>query len=302
MRWIVLLLLCSLSQAEYVFVSNDGYDFEQATISTTVYAEFHDCINCQHFYTANFNADDDIFVQVGVPAQQTDTIQIIPIFGPDAVVSKSTVYEIDSFLFSVAKIRHQIDTTASTNTSVILQVTSNSPHAHYVVTCGKSSSFNFLDWTVLLPYVTQRARMWSSTFVWPFFFFIIAFLYFITWPLQRYKSYVIMPKLAIISFGSCICYTFYQYFYVVQYNSNFSILTFLLHIVPNLVYIILLMIIYETTVQKEAVLIILAIVSLLVGGGGNYVGSLFLILGFVGLLLMKNKSQDKDKKLLFCKV
>ena len=301
MVWLLLLLIVGTS-AEYVFVSNDGYDFTRSTVSTTVYGEFHDCLNCQHFFTANFKADDEIFVQVSVPGHQTDKINIIPVFGPDPVFFKSTQYEMDSFLFSVSKVEHEIDTKALTNTSVILQITSNSPHAHYVVTCGRTTEFNFLDWTILLPYVTQRVRMWSSTFVWPFFFFGIAFVYFVTWPLQRYRSYVLMPKLAMICFGSCICDTFYQYFYVVQYNSDFSILTFLLHIVPNLVYIIFLMVIYETTIQKEAVLISVGLVSLLLGGGGNYFGTLFLLIGFVGLLLMKNKSQDKDKKLLFCKV
>ena len=79
-------------------------------------------------------------------------------------------------------------------------------------------------------------------------------------------------------------------------------LRFLVDIVPNVVYIATLLIVYETTLQKEFILLTIAIVSLFVGGGGAYLGSLFLVVAYIGLVLMKNNSEQyRDKKSLVCK-
>ena len=299
--WLFLFCLLSVASADILFQTNDGYDFETPLTFTTVYAEFHDCNKCTHFYTANYQENDEIAVQVLVPAHQTDKINVIKIFGPDPKLQLVTRYEVNHMLFSVGKIIYEIDTIASTNTSVILQIDSASPHAHYAVSVGKVSEFNFLNWTLKFPYLVQGVRYWMSTFVIYLFFLLLAFLYFITWPLQRYKSYVIFPKLAIFSYGAWLLDTFYQYFYIVQYTSDWSILTFLVHIVPNLIYITVLLVVYETTLQKEFILLGVAIVSLFIGGGGAYLGSLFLIVAYIGLVLMKNNSEQyRDKKVLVC--
>ena len=269
---------------------------------TTIYAEVYDCKGCTQFYTANYQENDDIFVQVLVPAHQTDKINVIKIFGPDPTLQLVTRYEVNHMLFSVGKIIYEIDAIAPTNTSVILQINSASPHAHYAVSVGKQSSFHFVNWTLKFAYLVQGVRYWMSTFVIYIFCLLLAFLYFITWPLQRYKSYVIFPKMAIFSYGAWLLDTFYQYFYMVQYTSDWSMLTFLVHIVPNVVYIATLLIVYETTLQKEFILLTIAIVSLFVGGGGAYLGSLFLVVAYIGLVLMKNNSEQyRDKKSLVCK-
>ena len=301
---LVLWLFCLLSvaSADILFQRNDGYDFETPLTFTTIYAEVYDCKGCTQFYTANYKENDDIFVQVLVPAHQTDKINVIKIFGPDPKLQLVTRYEVNHMLFSVGKIIYEIDAIAPTNTSVILQINSASPHAHYAVSVGKESSFHFVNWTLKFAYLLQGVRYWMSTFVIYIFFLLLAFLYFITWPLQRYKSYVIFPKMAIFSYGAWLLDTFYQYFYMVQYTSDWSMLTFLVHIVPNVVYIATLLIVYETTLQKEFILLTIAIVSLFVGGGGAYLGSLFLVVAYIGLVLMKNNSEQyRDKKSLVCK-
>ena len=301
---LVLWLFCLLSvaSADILFQTNEGYDFETPLTFTTIYAEVHDCKGCTQFYTANYKENDEIFVQVLVPAHQTDKINVIKIFGPDPKLQLVTRYEVNHMLFSVGKIIYEIDAIAPTNTSVILQINSASPHAHYAVSVGKVSSFHFVNWTLKFAYLVQGVRYWMSTFVIYIFFLLLTFIYFITWPLQRYKSYVIFPKMAIFSYGAWLLDTFYQYFYMVQYTSDWSILTFLVHIVPNIVYIGTLLIVYETTLQKEFILLTIAIVSLFIGGGGAYLGSLFLVVAYIGLVIMKNNSEQyRDKKSLVCK-
>ncbi len=297
----LLLYLCRHSHANIVFTSNNGYDFEAPSIFTTVYSEFHDCNACSMFYTANYKENEKIFVQVLVPAHQTDKINVIKIFGPAPNLENSK-YEINHMLFSVGKVIYEVDAVANTNTSVILQITSASPHAHYAVTVGQTTQFNILNWTIYFAYLVQAVRYWMSTFVIYLIYIVLVFVYFVTWPFQRYKSYVIFPKLAIIAYIACILDTFYQYFYIIQYSSDYSILTFLVHIVPNITYIVVLLIVYETTIQKEVILISVCIVSLLIGGGGAYIGSLCLLIAYIGLFIMKGANKNKGKKILFCKV
>ena len=299
---VLLSYLCGPSHANIVFTSNDGYDFETPSMFTTVYSEFHDCKACSMFYTANYKENEQIFVQVLVPAHQTDAVQVIKIFGPAPKVQLKSKYEVNHMLFAVGKVIYEVDAVASTNTSVILQITSSSPHAHYAVTVGQTTQFNVLNWTIYFAYLVQAVRYWMSTFVIYLIYIVLVFVYFVTWPFQRYKSYVIFPKLAIIAYISWILDTFYQYFYIIQYSSDYSILTFLVHIVPNIVYIVVLLIIYETTIKKELILIVVCIVSLLFGGAGAYIGSLCLLIAYIGLFMMKGANKNKGKKILFCKV
>ncbi len=292
----------NLSYASILFKSNDGHDFEKPTVFTTVYTETVDCNGCSSFYTANYKENEHIFVQVLVPAHQTDQINVIKIFGPAPKVQLKSKYEVNHMLFAVGKVIYEVDAVASTNTSVILQITSSSPHAHYAVTVGQTTQFNILNWTIYFAYLVQAVRYWMSTFVIYLIYIVLVFVYFVTWPFQRYKSYVIFPKLAIIAYISWILDTFYQYFYIIQYSSDYSILTFLVHIVPNIVYIVVLLIVYETTIRKELILIVVCIVSLLFGGAGAYIGSLCLLIAYIGLFIMKGANKNKGKKILFCKV
>jgi len=303
--WLLLTLClykCICSDANVLFTSNDGHDFESPLIASTVYSEFHDCKECSRFYTANYKENEQIFVQVLVPAQQKDKINVIKIFGPAPKIQLDTRYEVNHMLFSIGKIIYEVDAVASTNTSIILQINSASPHAHYAVTVGQTTDFNVLNWTIKFAYLVQGVRYWMSSFVIYLIFIVLVFIYLVTWPLQRYKSYVIFPKLAIIAYIAWILDTFYQYFYIIQYSSDWSIMTFLVHLVPNIVYIVVLLIVYETTIQKEVILISVCIVSLLFGGGGAYVGSFCLLIAYIGLLIMKGANNNKDKKILFCRV
>jgi cellulose synthase/poly-beta-1,6-N-acetylglucosamine synthase-like glycosyltransferase len=249
----------------------------------------------------NFQEGDDIFVEVFVPASTSDIVQVIKIIGPPST-ERFDPFEVDHLFLNARKRIFEIDSISTTNSTVILEIISNSPHAHYGVRCGKEEPFEFLEYTLSFAFLTQSLRLWSGTFTFFVFFLILTIAYFFTWPLHRYKTYVIFPKLATICFLSWILDTFYQYFHIVQYINEFSFLTFVFHVVPNVTYVILLAFVYNKTRQKELWLIIIGSVSFLFGGGGFYIGSLCLFVSYAGLITMKNSTEDKEKKSLICKV
>ena len=294
---------CCLKVAKgtLLFRTNEGYDFLSPLNTHLVYGQFNGCATCKHFYTANFKAGDSIFLQVYVPPESTQVITVLKIIGPEPV-AKFDKYEIDSLHLVARKNIFEIDTKATTNTSVILEIVSNSPHAHYGVRCGKEDDLDILAYTISFGYLTQQLRMWSNTFVFLIFFLILNVVYFFTWPLHRYKTYVVFPKVAAISFLSWVCDAFYQYFHIVGFLNKFSFLSFLFHIVPNVVFVVLLTYAFNRSAQKEVSFLVLAVLSFLIGGGGLYLGTLSLLVSYAGLITMKNRSEDKDKKILFCKV
>ena len=63
----IILITLQLCKGQIVFRNNEGYDFTEPLVKTTVYSQFNDCTTCKHYYTANFKKDDHIFVQVFVP-------------------------------------------------------------------------------------------------------------------------------------------------------------------------------------------------------------------------------------------
>lgn len=298
---LTLLLAIKGIDSEILFRSNEGYDFESPLVSYTVFSEFNKCSTCKHFYTANFNSGDDIFIQVSVPANAVDVVTVIKIIGPDATENFDT-YDIDHVNLFVKKNIFQIDTVSEFNSSVILQISSNSPHAHYAVRVGKEENINVLDYTLRFGILSQNLRMWSGTFVYFIFFLILAIGYFLLWPLYRIKSYVVFPKLAIIGYVSWIIDAFFQYFFIIKYSSSFSIISFLFHILPNTVYSGLLSTLYEKSTNKEVWLLSVAGVSLVYGGGGFYISVICLIISYIGLITMKNTGDIKDNKKLFCGV
>lgn len=298
---VTLLLFLKLVNGEVLFRVNEGYDFESPLVSFTVFSEFNKCTACTHFYTANFNTGDKVYVEVLVPANAVDVVTVIKIIGPEETVNFDT-YDLDNINLLVKKKIFEIDTTSQINSSVILQIESKSPHAHYAVRIGKEETINVLDYTLRFAWLVQRLRMWSGTFVYFIFFLILSIGYFLLWPLYRIKSYVIFPKLAIIGYISWIVDSFFQYFFIIKYSSSFSIVSFLFHIFPNVVYSVLLSIFYEKSNNKEIWLLSIAGVSLLYGGGGFYISTVCLLISYVGLITMKNSGDIKDNKKLFCGV
>jgi len=298
---VALLLVLELINGEILFRVNEGYDFESPLISHTVFSEFNKCTTCRHFYTANFNVGDTVYVEVLVPANAVDVVTVIKIIGPEETINFDT-YDIDNVNLFVKKKIFEIDTVSQINSSVILQITSKSPHAHYAVRIGKEETINVLDYTLRFALLVQSLRMWSGTFVYLIFFLILSIGYFLLWPLYRIKSYVIFPKLAIIGYISWIIDSFFQYFFIIKYSSSFSIVSFLFHIFPNVVYSVLLSILYEKSNNKEVWLLSIAGVSMLYGGGGFYISTVCLLVSYVGLITMKNSGDIKDNKKLFCGV
>lgn len=284
-----------------LFRTNEGYDFLSPLKTHFVYGQFKACATCKHYYTANFNAGDSIFMQVFVPPESTQVITVLKVIGPEPV-AKFDKYEIDSLHLVARKNIYEINTKATGNSTVILEIVSNSPHAHYGVRCGKEDELDILSYTVSFGYLTQNLRMWSNTFVYFVFFLILNVVYFFTWPLHRFKTYVVFPKIAAISFLSWICDAFYQYFHIVGFLNEFSFISFLFHILPNVVYVVLMTYAFNRSAQKEVFFVVLAFLSFVVGGGGLYLGSLSLLVSYAGLITMKNRSEDKGKKILFCKV
>lgn len=290
-----------MCHAQMVFKVNSGYDFKETQKETIVFSEFNQCSQCQHYYTANYFTGENILMQVFVPPNSVNHVQITKIIGPPPVDNYDS-YMLDSVHLLAKKQIYKLDDVSNTNTSVILLITSKAPHAHYAVSVGKDPEFNILDYTIKFGANVQKLRWWNNTFVYFIFFLFLCVFYFLMWPLKRYKSYVILPKIAFISFLSWLCDAFYQYFFIVKYTSSFSMLSFIMHILPNSILCILLCFMYEKTINKEIWLISIASVSLLYGGGGFYIGSAACMLSWVGLSAMKKNSEgDKDKRSLFCK-
>ncbi len=295
----IILITLQICKGQIVFRNNEGYDFTEPLRKTTVYSQFDECTTCKHYYTANFKKDDHIFVQVFVPPSSIDVVTVIKMIGPQTTKNYDA-YTLDSVNLVAHKNIFEIDTTSESNRSVILEIVTNSPHAHYGVRMGSEANFNILDVTIKFGVVVQSLRWWNNTFLYFVFLTFTSVIYFLTFPLHRFKSYVVLPKIAALSYLSWVFDAFYQFFFITKYTSSFSILSFILHIVPNLTCAILLNFVYEQTRNKELWLIVISCVSLVYGGGGLYIGFASLLLSYVGLMTMKQTNEGKDNKKLFC--
>jgi len=298
---ILILGTLQVANGSIYFRSNEGYDFLSPLEETFIYSQFNQCSSCRHYYTANFLKGQRIFMQVFVPAHAVDTVTVIKMIGPPNTENFDT-YTLDKFNLVPRKILYEIDEVSQTNSSVIVEIVSQSPHAHYGVVVGHEQSINYLESTLWFAATVQRLRWWSDTFLFFVFYVFLSVLYFLTWPLHRFKSYVILPKLAIIAYLSWVLDAFYMFFYTTKYTAGFNFVSFLFHILPNLTFVILLSFVYEQTINKEVWLLTISIVSLVFGGGGFYIGSACLLASYAGLMTMKNTNEGKDKKALFCQL
>ena len=283
------------------FRSNEGYDFLSPQQETFVYSQFNQCPSCRHYYTANFKKGERIFLQVFVPAHAVDTVNVIKMIGPLNTENYDT-YTLDKLNLVPRKTLYEIDEVSQTNSSVILEILSNSPHAHYGVVMGHEKKINFLEYSLWFAATVQRLRWWSDTFLFFVFYVFLSVMYFLTWPLHRFKSYVVLPKLAIIAYLSWVLDAFYMFFYTTKYTEGFNFFSFFFHVFPNLTFVIILSFVYEQTINKEIWLLSISIISLLFGGGGFYIGSACLLASYAGLMTMKNTNEGKDKRKLFCQL
>ena len=121
---------------------------------------------------------------------------------------------------------------------------------------GSEANFNILDVTIKFGVVVQSLRWWNNTFIYfVFFTFTSVILFSYVSITSVFKSYVVLPKITALSYLSWVFDAFYQFFFITKYTSSFTILSFILHIVPNLTCAILLYFVYEQTRNKGSMVI-----------------------------------------------
>ena len=117
----------------------------------------------------------------------------------------------------------------------------------------------------------------------------------LSWPLQRKRTPLptILRTLATLSLVAWLIDSFYSYFLVTEYSSAPMLISFLLHILANVIFIIVL----SSTMQegedrKRFVNIIIAVLSLCTGGGGFFLCPALL---FFDMLLMERRGKKQRK-------
>ena len=274
------LLILNTVAASPVFVKDTDYTFKNPLQYQLVYASFSDQ-NTQNkqFFAANFKKGDEMFLEVYVPVATKDDIAVLQITSHQNEYPLEEPYIHKPVNVMALKKMYKIEKTALVNTTIVIEIHGRIKGSHYAVAVGKKQSFNFFEYTVLLPYIIQRTRIWTRTFYAPFIFLSLSILYLLLWPLSRNRTWELIPKISAIAYLSWMLDIFLQYFVTIQFSNAKSIWSFILHIVPNVVVIYMLIFsnIGASNKQKELFLG-LGIASLFFGGAGGYVGSSLLLI------------------------
>ena len=301
---LALLLLCFLPllDARPIFIQDQDYTFAKPSEYEIVYAEFSkSSLTNKQFFAANFLKGDAISMEVFIPVATKDEIVVTQL-------TKHTEQPLDepflhdSLTVVALKKKLHVQAVAEVNTTVVIEISGRIKGAHYAVSVGKNRSINFLDWTLFFAYIVQRTRIWTRTFYFPFIFLFFTCLYLLLWPLSRSRAWSVLPKISALAYLSWIIDTMLQFFVTIQFSSEKSILTFLVHIVPNAVvlYLIVFSNIGKSNKQKEVFLGI-GISSLFIGGAGGYVGA-FILLFSGAKKYLQYIDTKKTKEKLICKV
>ena len=303
MKVLLLFLLLTLAAASPVFLVDNDYTFKHPTTYQMVYAEFSETnTRNKQFFAANFQTGEEILLEVFLPVATKDEVLVLQITSHETEFPIQEQYHHDAVHMVSLKKVFKVAKTAEVNTTVVIEVTGRIKGAHYAVSIGATAPFNILDYTVALPYIVQRIRIWTRTFYMPYFFLVLSIIYLLLWPLSRSRTWEILPKIASFAYISWMLDVMLQYFITIQFTNKKNIITFILHIIPNIVvvYFLLFSPVGKSNKQKEVFLGI-GIGSLLIGGAGGYVGSILLLASAAKKITQYMHTKGSKEK-LFCKV
>jgi hypothetical protein len=302
MLFLFWLLLVSAS-ASPVFLTDTDYTFQNPTSYQIVYAEFsEENTRNRQFFAANFLKGEEILLEVFLPVATKDEVVVLQMTAHEREFPIQEPYKHDPITVVALKKIYKVETVATVNSTIVIEVVGRIKGAHYAVAIGRDSGVNILDYTISLAYITQRIRIWTRTFYLPFFFIAFSVIFLLLWPLSRARTWELLPKLAAFAYLSWIIDVLLQYFITIQFTNHKSILTFALHLLPNIViiYFVVFSPVGKSNKQKEVFLGI-GIGSLLIGGAGGYVGSVLLLTSAVKKITQFLNTKGSKEK-LFCRV
>ena len=302
MLFLFWLLLVSASGSP-VFLTDTDYTFKHPTNYQIVYAEFsEENTRNRQFFAANFLKGEEILLEVFLPVATKDEAIVLQMTSHEREFPIQEPYTHDPINVLALKKIYKVQQVATVNTTIVIEVVGRIKGAHYAVAIGRDSSVNIFDYTISLAYIIQRIRMWTRTFYIPFFFLAFSIIFLLLWPLSRARTWEILPKLASFAYLSWLIDVLLQYFVIIQFTNHKNVITFILHILPNIIiiYFISFSAVGKSNKQKEVFLGI-GLGSLVVGGAGGYVGSLLLLISAVKKITQYMDTKGSKEK-LFCKV
>jgi hypothetical protein len=282
---------------------DEDHTFQNPTNYQMVYAEFSEAnTRNKQFFAANFIKGEEMVLEVFLPVSTKDEVVVLQVTGHGMEFPLKEQYTHDPINMVALKKIFKVSQTAPVNTTIVIEVVGRIKGAHYAVAIGSNKHVNIFDYTISLAYIVQRIRIWSRTFYIPFFFGFLTVVYLLLWPLSRVRTWEVFPKIASFAYVSWILDVLLQYFITIQFTTQRNIITFLLHVVPNMVvvYFLLFSRIGKSNKQKEMFLGI-GLGSLLLGGAGGYVGSILLISSSIKKYTQYMDTKGSKEK-LFCKV
>ena len=300
--YLLLLLLC-LCRGQAMFLTDKDHTFNNPTTYQIVYAQFSEQnTRNRQIFAANFLKGDKMVMEVFLPVATKDEVVVLQVTGHEMGFVKNEMYVNDPANVLAMKKIFKVSTVAPVNTTIVIEVVGQIKGAHYAVSVGEKQNFNIFEYTIALPYTVQSIRTWTRTLYFPYIFIGFAMLLLVAWPLSRSRSWAILPRLAAISYIAWVVDVFLQYFVTIQFTSKKSILTFLLHVVPNVAYAYTLLFSQMAQVNRQKeVFLIIGLVSLLLGGAGGYVGASLLLFASLQKYFQFIDTQ-KAKEKIFCKV
>jgi hypothetical protein len=174
---------------------------------------------------------------------------------------------------------------------VSLTVLCTTLEGRFAVLVGERS-YDFWQSTVGFASLVQSARMWAQRFYFPFIYGILCLLFFLSWPLQKRRpnTTMILTSLAMLSLFAWTVESFYSYFLIASVTKQRSFLSFLLHVLVNLIFVLVLSLTMDEAFETRRIATVtVAICSLLIGGGGAYLCPVLLLLELLFLRERRGK-------------
>ena len=292
MLFLLLFLASSASATSVLYL--EGSNIEHTLINDSlVHVSFP--ASCERNCKATFvfeAADIDVRI-LEIPFEKSNLMASVE---NSAALSTTNEILLDPYSITAYQETYKIiEKDLATKKVIVLTIISNSLQSKFAVLVGDNINYNFWELSIGFPIIVQRVRLWTSTFFLPFYFAGLCFLFLLSWPLQKKRTPLptIIRTLATLSLMARLMDAFYSYFLVTEYSSAPMLISFLLHISGNVIFIIVL----SSSMQKgesakRTINIIIAVLSLCTGGGGFFLCPALL---FFDMLLMERRGKKQRK-------
>ena len=303
---ISLVIFLPFTHAFLYFQQNQGYVFDDER-NVVFYSNFANCDPCQQSYVMTYTDQEEINIEVWVPLSSSDKV-VVSQEGGVAQGARPTLQtiEVDHVSISVYEKIWVLNTVSYNDTQILLQVAGLSIDAHYAIYVGPSTGYDytFFELTFSFAWIVQAIRRWGRVLYLPFIMPAYFLLYFLVWPLRKKQPHStnILAMLAVLSYLSWITDAMIQYFTVMEHTADRSVISFLLNILPNFIFILSISQALSSYANIRIILYqIIAVLSFAVGGSGFYVGPLMLLLASLFIATTPRRVGSKYSKLI-CRV